>query len=193
MEVNVDEMVQARAGIERIDAIARRANADRHFSRRNQARYGVASRRLRVRWTVTWDTAEAIAVIFDTFRKANSALDASRSSDTAEAAFLVATVIDLARALGIKVGGPRGSGRASGSASDDEIEALVAAQVLQHEKPKTSPKPTEFARNSPRWASWWKTPPAAPVGTGRSSPKAPPRLTAAGWLASVHSLGEFRM
>ena len=125
-------MSQARAGIERIDAMARRANAA-GTSLDGTKRDTASLEAFAAAMDNDLGTPEAVAVIFDTVRKANTALDASRTSDTAEVASLVATVIDLAGALGIGVGGPRGTGSASGSASDDEIEALVAARSAARE------------------------------------------------------------
>ena len=134
MEVNAEVMSQARAGIERIDAMARRANAagtSLDGTRRDTASLEAFAAAM----DNDLGTPEAIAVIFDTVRKANTALDASRTSDTAEVASLVATVIDLAGALGIGVGGPRGAEDSMGAADsdNDKIEALVAARSRARE------------------------------------------------------------
>ncbi|MCQ3807921.1 MAG: cysteine--tRNA ligase [Acidimicrobiia bacterium] len=132
MEVNTEVMAQARAGIERIDTMARRAAAA-GIALDSADRESAALEAFAAAMDNDLGTPEAVAVIFDTVRKANTALDASRTSGTAAAAVLVATVIDLAGALGIRVGGPRGAEDTAGSADDAEIEALVAARSTARE------------------------------------------------------------
>ena len=70
-------------------------------------------------------TPQAVAVIFETLRRANTALD--RGADDAEA--LAATVINLASALGVAVDAA-GSG---GDAGDTAIEDLVARRQAARE------------------------------------------------------------
>ena len=134
MEVNAEVMTQARAGIERIDAMARRANAA-GIALDSTEHDGASLEAFAAAMDNDLGTPEAIAVIFDTVRKANTALDASHAADTAAAAVLVATVIDLAGALGIGVGGPRGAEDSMGAADsdNDKIEALVAARSRARE------------------------------------------------------------
>ncbi len=132
MEVNAEVMAQARAGIERIDAMVRRAAAA-GISLDSTERDPESLEAFSAAMDNDLGTPEAVAVIFDTVRRANTALDASRTSDTATAAVLVATVIDLASALGIRVGGPPSTTSASGSTDDEEIQALVAARSAARE------------------------------------------------------------
>ncbi len=132
MEVNAEVMAQARAGIERIDAMARRAAAA-GIALDSTNRDTAALEAFAAAMDNDLGTPEAVAVIFDTVRKANTALDASRTSDTTAAAVLVATVIDLAGALGIRVGGPPSTTSANGSTGDEDIEALVAARSAARE------------------------------------------------------------
>lgn len=132
MEVNAEVMAQARAGIDRIDAMARRASAA-GIALDGTDRDTAALAAFTAAMDNDLGTPEAVAVIFDTVRKANTALDASPTSATAEAAVLVSTVIDLAGALGIRVGGPRSMPSARGSTGDEEIEALVAARSTARE------------------------------------------------------------
>ena len=126
MEVNAEVMSQARAAIERIDAMARRARAA-GIPLDGIERDAEALDAFRVAMDYDLGTPEAVAVIFDTVRRANTALDAGH----AEAAVLVATVADLAGALGIRVGEADGADDADGC--DDEIKALVAARSSARE------------------------------------------------------------
>ncbi|MXW75740.1 MAG: cysteine--tRNA ligase [Acidimicrobiaceae bacterium] len=134
MEVNAEVMTQARAAIERIDSMARRAGAAGVPLDGTQLDgIGCDTASLEA-FVAAMDndlgTPEAVAVIFDTVRRANTALDTSPAGDSEEAARLVATVVDLTAALGIGVGGTHAaedSGGASESDSD-KIEALVAAR-----------------------------------------------------------------
>lgn len=129
MEVNAEVMSQARAGIERIDAMARRAGAA-GIPLDGPERHGPSLEAFQAAMDNDLGTPEAVAVIFDTVRRANSVLDAGDFGDTDEAARLVATVIDLAGSLGIRVGRTPGAEDTDGasSADSDRIEALVAAR-----------------------------------------------------------------
>ena len=116
MEVSPAAMEQARQGIERIDAMARKAAAAgiETGDRRDQAAVDD--------FTAAMDddlgTPEAVAVIYQTLRRANTAIDGG----SPEAATLVSTVHDLADAVGVRV---EAGGQSGG---DDEIDALVAAR-----------------------------------------------------------------
>ncbi|MDW3219968.1 MAG: cysteine--tRNA ligase [Acidimicrobiales bacterium] len=118
MEINAEVMDQARGGIERIDAMARKAAAA-GVSTDGATLDAGAVAAFRAAMDDDMGTPEAVATIFETVRRANAALDAGE-----DASGLVATVIDLADALGIRVGD------ASGGGDDDaEIDALVAART----------------------------------------------------------------
>jgi len=116
-------MAQSREGLKRLDAMARKAAAA-----------GVASDGAErdttavAAFTAAMDddlgTPEGVATMFETIRRANAALDAG---DTAAAA-LVATAIDLAKAMGLDVE-PGGSGSGGDQAGDSEIDALVSART----------------------------------------------------------------
>ena len=122
MEINADVMDQARGGVERLDAMARKAGAA-----------GVdpvgapldddAVRAFRDAMDDDLGTPEAVATIFETVRRANAALDDGDDS----AASLVATVVDLTGALGLTIGA------ATTGADDAEIDALVAARTAARE------------------------------------------------------------
>ena len=117
MEINPDVMEQARQGIERLDAMARKATAAGIEVGEDRDTAAVEE------FTAAMDddlgTPEAVAVIYQTLRRANTAID----EQSTEAAALVGTVQDLAAAVGVRVG-------AGGAASqgDDEIDALVEAR-----------------------------------------------------------------
>ena len=122
MEINADVMAQARGAIERLDAMARKAGAagvDPAGAPLDDA----AVRAFREAMDDDLGTPEAVAVIFETVRRANAALDDGDDS----AASLVATVVDLTGALGLTIGA------ATTGADDAEIDALVAARTAARE------------------------------------------------------------
>ena len=153
MEVNADLMASARAACQRLDALARRAAA--WGVEGGQAGSGAPVGPLAVgawsdgAWRVLpastagssldaaaieafstamdddLGTPQGVAVIFDTLRRANAALD--RGSDDAQA--LAATVTNLAGALGVAVdAAEHGAG-----AGDAAIEDLVARRQAARE------------------------------------------------------------
>ena len=112
-------------GIERLDAMARKAKAAGVAGDGAELDAAVISA-FREAMDDDMGTPEAVATIFETVRRANAALD---DGDDA-AAGLVATVLDLAGALGLDVGGDVG-GDVDGD--DAEIDALVAARTAARE------------------------------------------------------------
>ncbi|GJM38206.1 MAG: cysteine--tRNA ligase [Acidimicrobiales bacterium] len=118
MEINPEVMEQARGGIERIDAMGRKAAAA-GVSTDGAALDADAVTAFRTAMDDDMGTPEAVATVFETVRRANAALDAGE-----DAAGLVATVVDLAGALGIRVGDA-----GAGGDDDAEIDALVAART----------------------------------------------------------------
>ncbi|MDG1411159.1 MAG: cysteine--tRNA ligase [Acidimicrobiales bacterium] len=126
MELNDDVMAQGRAAIERLDAMARKASAA-GVALDGNARDEHAVTDFITAMDDDMGTPEAMAVVFALARRANAALDAGDDS----AAALVATAVDLAGALGIKIGA-----LAPGDETNDdnpEIEALVAARTEARE------------------------------------------------------------
>jgi len=126
MEVNADLMASARAACQRLDALARRANV---LSRppESVAAGGLDESTVNAFNAAMDDdlgTPQAVAVIFETLRRANAALDAG----TEDAQALTATVSNLAGALGMAV-------EAAEQASDDNaaIEDLVARRQAARE------------------------------------------------------------
>ena len=76
---------------------------------------------------------QALAVIFDTVRDANRALDAE---DDGAAAALTAAALELACALGLELGrnsAPGGSGSAANEGDDTEIDELVDRRLAARE------------------------------------------------------------
>lgn len=161
MEVNAEVMAQARSAAARLDAMARRAAAagvkingldldlvgirigtDRPD--RDLAGAGIdrpdrdpaAAAAFRAAMDADLGTPEALAAVFETLRRANAALD---RGDSADAAALAATVVELAGVLGLRVGADdraarpgAGTGEAASEPAatdeDAEIETLVAAR-----------------------------------------------------------------
>lgn len=124
MEINTDVMAQARSGVERLDAMARKAEGA-GVQTDGVELDAVAVDAFRKVMDDDMGTPEGVATIFETVRRANAALDDSEP----EAAMLVATALNLAVALGITIGVD-----STGDADDDaEIDALVAARTAARE------------------------------------------------------------
>ena len=102
MEVNTELMASARAAVRRFDAMARRAGVlgaaseAHHDDGRGLDQAAVAA--FRAAMDDDLGTPQGVAVIFDTLRRANAALDAG----TEDAAKLAATVYELTETLGIR-------------------------------------------------------------------------------------------
>ena len=119
MEVNAELMASARAACQRLDALARRATATGPES--DDLRDVPAVNAFRLAMDDDLGAPQAVAVIFETLRRANAALDAG----TEDAQALTATVINLAGALGMAVEGAE--------AGDVGIEELVARRQAARE------------------------------------------------------------
>jgi len=130
MEINTEVMTQAETALERFDSLARRAAAAGVVAGPTEASVDAATgagldagavEAFRSAMDNDLGTPEATATVFDTVRRANAALD----SGSPGAAVLLATVFDLAGALGLVFG--------DGNAADDpesaEIDALVASRT----------------------------------------------------------------
>ncbi len=109
MEVNTGVMTQAETALERFDSLTRRAAAAGLSTERSAAGVSpghhedldsAAVEAFRSAMDNDLGTPEATATVFDTVRRANTALDAG----SPDAAVLVATVFDLAGALGLEFG-----------------------------------------------------------------------------------------
>ncbi|MFT7475421.1 MAG: cysteinyl-tRNA synthetase [Verrucomicrobiales bacterium] len=124
LEINVDVMAQAREGIKRIDAMARKAssagvvltNAERDIA-------GIA--RFRDAMDHDFGTPEAMASVFDLVRQANGAIDANDPNATG----LVSTAIELANSLGLDVGSIDGEPVADDAAIDTLVEERTIAKA----------------------------------------------------------------
>ncbi|MEM9466419.1 MAG: cysteine--tRNA ligase [Actinomycetota bacterium] len=118
MELNPGVMEQAREGVKRLDAMARKATGA-GIALDGPERDAAAIDAFTQAMDDDLGTPEGVATMFETIRRANAAIDAA--DDAAPA--LVATAIDLAGAMGLAVG--------DDEAGDDdaEIDALVAART----------------------------------------------------------------
>ena len=129
MEVNADLMASARAACQRIDALARRAAVlDTLSESGSDGELDVSAvDAFRAAMDDDLGTPQAVAVIFDTLRRANTALDAGAD----DAGALAATVINLAGALGVAADAA-GHGADAGEA-DDAIDDMVARRQAARE------------------------------------------------------------
>ncbi len=122
LEINPEILETARAGIDRMDAMVRKAtaagvdidgaeldaDAAESFSEAMDHDFG---------------TPEAMAIVFEQVRRANGAIDAGEP----EAAVAAKTAIELAGALGLTIGGDTGEN--DGAEDDAEIDSLVAERT----------------------------------------------------------------
>lgn len=114
-ELGPEEIAAAAKAVDRLDALARRAEAAGVTSGADLDDATVAA--FRHAMDDDFGTPAALAAVFDAVGRANSAIDAG---DTAAAGTLLATVTALADVLGVAVGST-----ATGD-DDAEIDALVA-------------------------------------------------------------------
>ncbi len=122
LEIDADAIAQARGGVERLDALIRKAEA----AGIDHAEAGPdpqLAARFREEMDDDFGTPEAMALVFDTVRRANGLIDQGDDAST-----LVASVIDLAGALGLTVGAEDAT-----ADDDDEIQALVDARTAAKE------------------------------------------------------------
>jgi len=123
LEIGVDALAQARAAIERFDAMVRKADAA-NIDYTTAERDPNAVAEFREVMEDDFGTPEGIAIAFEVLRRANGAIDNGDES----ASSLVATVIDLTGSLGLRIGGSQQSGE-----DDAEIDAMVAARTAAKE------------------------------------------------------------
>ncbi|MEZ5171738.1 MAG: cysteine--tRNA ligase [Acidimicrobiia bacterium] len=121
MEMGPDDLDAAAAGLDRLDALWRRATAAA-VEATSTDRDDAVVREFREAMDDDLNTPRAMGIVFDAVRSTNQAID---GGDTGAAAVTLATVADLLGALGLTVGPQDGSTTGDG---DDEIEALVAAR-----------------------------------------------------------------
>ena len=122
VEVSDDVMAQAREGVKRIDAMVRKATND-GIDMSSTARDDETLSRFREAMDQDFGTPEGMAVVFETVRRANGALDGGEEKDRAEA--LALTAIELANVFGLQVN----QSVDTASEGDAEIDALVAART----------------------------------------------------------------
>src|SRR5688572_8380708 len=114
VELGDAELEAAASTVAGLDALARRA-ASAGIDTVGASLDEDVVQRFREAMDDDFGTPNAVGVIFDAVRSANSAIDAGH---TAAAASLLATVIDIAGALGLTL--------ATGTGEDDAIDAMVA-------------------------------------------------------------------
>ncbi len=123
LEINPAVMAQAREGIRRLDAMARKAVAA-GLALDSPDRDTDAVDRFTEAMDHDFGTPEAMAIVFEMVRHANRALD----DESADAARYVGTAVELANVLGVRVEPSGGSDDGDGDHDDEEIEALVEAR-----------------------------------------------------------------
>lgn len=121
-DIDDDSMHQAREGIRRLDAMARKAHSA-GVDQASAVRSNEALERFREAMDHDFGTPDAMATVFETVRRANGALDGNDESE--HAAALALTAIELANVLGLQVslGGEPTEG------GDADIESLVEART----------------------------------------------------------------
>jgi cysteinyl-tRNA synthetase len=125
LEISGDVMAQAREGIKRIDAMARKA-ASAGVVLTTAERDASGLTRFRDAMDHDFGTPEAMATVFDLVRQANGAIDANDPNATT----LASTAVELANALGLLVG-----------VVDDEIaddDAAIDALVTERTNAKAN-------------------------------------------------------
>ncbi len=129
MEVNPDLMAAARSACQRLDALARRAPVldSPPGSGSGGELDASAVDAFRAAMDDDLGTPQAVAVIFDTLRRANVSLD--RGDDDARA--LTATVIDLASALGLAADAAGPTAGTDDAAIEDLVSRRQAARAAK--------------------------------------------------------------
>jgi len=128
MEINDEQLRAAGAGVERLDALARRSRVEGLAA----VPHGDISA-FEVAMDDDFDTPGALAVVYDLVRDAHVAIDAGRLD---VAAVHVASVREMCGALGLDFDGGVGAVPDEGGALGDEaeIDALVAARTEARER-----------------------------------------------------------
>jgi cysteinyl-tRNA synthetase len=116
-DLGPSELEAAKAGMDRLTALVRRAAAAGVSAASSDA---ATVDRFREAMDDDFNTPVAMAVVFDAVTRANRAIDDDALSDAAP---LVAAVEELTRALGLEVAAVR-----TATADDAEIDALVRAR-----------------------------------------------------------------
>ncbi len=123
LEINTEVLAQAREGIKRLDAMARKAAAA-NIDITSTDRVGEVFDRFRAEMDQDFGTPEGMAIVFETVRRANAALDGGEEADLAQA--LALTAIELANVFGLQVSLVQST---ADTEADSEIQALVDART----------------------------------------------------------------
>ncbi len=100
LEIDTGVLAQAREGIKRLDAMARKAGAA-NVDIASTERVGEIFDRFRAEMDHDFGTPEGLAIVFETVRRANAALDGGDEAEKAQA--LALTAIELANVFGLEV------------------------------------------------------------------------------------------
>lgn len=122
-DIDDDSLHQAREGIKRLDAMARKAsNAGIDIT--NPERDAKTLNRFRTAMDQDFGTPEAMATVFETVRRANGALDGGEQANLSTS--LTLTAVELANVLGLQV-----TLDATDAVSDDDtaIQEMVDART----------------------------------------------------------------
>ena len=125
LDIDDDSMHQAREGVKRLDAMARKAGSS-GIDLANAEPDEAILNRFREAMDQDFGTPDAMATVFETVRRANGALDGNDEAD--HAASLALTAVELANVLGLQLSLDSAT-TSSGDGDDAEIEALVTART----------------------------------------------------------------
>ena len=123
-DIDDDTMHQAREGVKRLDAMARKA-ASSGIDLTNAELDEAVLNRFREAMDQDFGTPDAMATVFETVRRANGALDGNDEAD--HAAALALTAIELANVLGLELS--LNDAGSAGGGDDADIEALVVSRT----------------------------------------------------------------
>ena len=123
-DIDDDSMHQAREGVKRLDAMARKA-ASSGIDLTNAELDEAVLNRFREAMDQDFGTPDAMATVFETVRRANGALDGNDEAD--HAAALALTAIELANVLGLELS--LNDAGSAGGGDDADIEALVVSRT----------------------------------------------------------------
>ena len=155
MEVNPELLASARAAVQRLDAMARRAGAlgsDNASAGTGRELHKAAVDAFRSAMDDDLGTPQALAVIFDTLRRANVALD----DGAADAKTLAATVKNLAGALGVTTAAVL-QGQPLGVSGGISKPVLVVGSADQATKESAAIEDLVARRHEARDAKDWAT------------------------------------
>ena len=130
MDIDDDSMHQAREGVKRLDAMARKA-ASSGIDATSTERDTETLDRFRAAMDHDFGTPDAMATVFETVRRANGALDGGEEAD--QATSLALTAIELANVVGLQVAlDASGAEPGDDAAIQEMVDARSAAKVAKN-------------------------------------------------------------